>query len=83
MTAEDHETLVHELLGSDPEFQRLHQEHQDCERRLEELQHRSLLSQEDEIEEKKIKVHKLALKDRMEYRLREYAEEHEEVRATA
>lgn len=83
MTAEDHDTLVHELLSNDPAFRQLHQEHQECERRLEELQHRSLLSQEDEVEEKKIKVHKLALKDRMEFYLRQYAEEHEGVRATA
>lgn len=71
MTAEDHDTLVRELLESDDEFRRLHQEHQQCENRLEELQHMSLLSQEDEIEEKKIKVHKLALKDRMEQMVRE------------
>lgn len=83
MTAEDHDTLMDELLSTDPEFRQLHQEHQECERRLEELQHLSLLSQEDEIEEKKIKVHKLALKDRMEYHLRQYAEAHEGVRATA
>lgn len=79
MTAEDHDTLVHELLSTDAEFRRLHQEHQECERRLEELQHKSLLSQDDEIEEKKIKVHKLALKDRMEHLVRE----HEGMRATA
>lgn len=83
MTAEDHDILVQELLSHDPEFQRLHQEHQDCERRLEELQGKSLLSQDDEIEEKKIKVHKLALKDRMELQLRQYAQEHEGARATA
>lgn len=79
MTAEDHDTLVRELLESDDEFRRLHQEHQQCENRLEELQHMSLLSQEDEIEEKKIKVHKLALKDRMEQMVRE----REDLRVTA
>lgn len=79
MTAEDHDALVWELLETDPEFRRLYQEHQSCERRLEELSHKSLLSQDDEIEEKKIKVHKLALKDRMESMVRE----HEGARATA
>jgi len=79
MTTEDHDALVRELLETDFEFQRLHDEHQRSERRLEELRHKSLLSQEDEIEEKKIKVHKLALKDRMELMVRE----HDGMRATA
>lgn len=79
MTVEDHEALVRELLETEPEFRRLHDEHQQCERRLEALRHNALLSQEDEIEEKKLKVHKLALKDRMEYMVRE----HEGIRATA
>jgi uncharacterized protein YdcH (DUF465 family) len=39
----------------------------------------SLLSQEDEVEEKRIKVHKLALKDRMEQIVRE----HDGLRVTA
>lgn len=79
MTAEDHDALVRELLETEPEFRRLRDEHQQCERRLEELHHKSLLSQEDEIEEKRIKVHKLALKDRMEMMVRQ----HDGLRATA
>jgi uncharacterized protein YdcH (DUF465 family) len=79
MTAEDHDALVRELLETEPEFRRLHDEHQQCERRLEELNHMSLLSQDDEIEEKRIKVHKLALKDRMEMLVRQY----DGMRATA
>ena len=79
MTIEDHDALVRELLETDAEFRRLHDEHQQCEGRLEELRIKSLLSQEDEIEEKRIKVHKLALKDRMEFMVRE----HEDIRATA
>lgn len=79
MTAEDHEALVRELLETDSQFRRLHDEHQEYERRLEELKHKSLLSQDDEIEEKRIKVHKLALKDRMELLVRQ----HDGMRATA
>jgi uncharacterized protein YdcH (DUF465 family) len=79
MTIEDHDALVRELLETDAEFRRLHDEHQQCESRLEELRSKSLLSQEDEIEEKRIKVHKLALKDRMEFMVRD----HEDIRATA
>ncbi len=68
-----------ELLETDPEFRRLWEEHRTCERRLAELTQKSLLSQEDELEEKQIKRHKLHLKDRMEVILRE----HREARATA
>ena len=79
MTTEDHDALSRELLESDAEFRRLHDDHQECERRLDELNAKSLLSQDDEIEEKKLKVHKLALKDRMEQLLRS----HDSMRATA
>lgn len=63
-----------ELIATDEEFRHLYEEHQTCERRLEELNHKSLLSQDDEIEEKKIKLHKLNLKDRMESMLRAHRE---------
>lgn len=59
-----------ELLASDDEFRRLHDEHQYFERRLEELQSKSSLSEEDELEAKSIKRQKLWLKDRMELILR-------------
>jgi uncharacterized protein len=64
------DSLKEELIHNDDEFRRLHEEHQDCERRLSELNQKSLLSQQDEIEEKQIKRHKLALKDRMAELLR-------------
>lgn len=70
-----HEELREELLASDDEYRRLHDEHQEYERRLEDLHQKTLLSQDDEIEEKRIKLHKLALKDRMELLLRQRAEE--------
>ncbi len=68
------DALREELLRTDKEFRRLHDEHQAAEKRLEELYQLSLPSQDDEFEEKKIKLHKLALKDRMEQRLREHRE---------
>jgi uncharacterized protein YdcH (DUF465 family) len=52
----------------------LYEEHQTYEQRLGEINQKTLLSQDDEIEEKKIKLHKLALKDRMESILRNYRE---------
>jgi uncharacterized protein len=69
-----HDELKAELIKTDDEFRRLYEEHQEYERRLREINHKSLLSQEDEIEEKKIKLHKLALKDHMEQILRAHRE---------
>jgi uncharacterized protein YdcH (DUF465 family) len=68
------EELKAELIETDEEFRRLYEEHQEYERRLAALQARTLLSQDDENEEKKIKLHKLALKDRMEQILRSQTE---------
>lgn len=69
-----YDDLKAELLESDGDFRRLFEEHQEYERRLEEINHKSLLSQDDEVEEKKIKLHKLALKDQMEQILRMHRE---------
>lgn len=74
-----HDELKAELIKTDDEFRRLYEEHQAYEGRLQEINQKSLLSQEDEIEEKKIKLHKLALKDHMEQILRA----HRETRVTA
>lgn len=67
-------SLKDELIESDEAFRRLYDEHQDYKRRLKEMRAKSLLSQDDEIEIKRIKLHKLALKDRMEVMLREHRE---------
>ena len=64
------ESLKLELLAADDEFRSLHEHHQDLERRLETLNERELLSESDELEEKRIKREKLFLKDRMEAMLR-------------
>lgn len=66
------EDLKEELIRTDDEFRRLHQEHQACEQRLSGLDSRAL-SPETEFEVKRIKLHKLALKDRMYSILRERA----------
>jgi uncharacterized protein YdcH (DUF465 family) len=55
-----------ELLESDDDFRSLFDEHKQCKERLEELRYKSLLSEDDEMEIKRIKLHKLSLKDRME-----------------
>ena len=71
--------LKAELIKTDDEFRRLYEEHQEYEKRLESINQKQLLSQEDEVEEKKIKLHKLVLKDHMEQILRQ----HRETRVTA
>lgn len=64
--------LKQELLRSNDDFRRLYSEHQACESRLAQLAQLSLPSPEDEVEEKRLKVQKLSLKDRMEEILREH-----------
>ena len=54
------------LIESNESFRRLHQEHLDYKQRLSTIRQKSLPSQEDEIEMKRIKLHKLSLKDQME-----------------
>jgi uncharacterized protein YdcH (DUF465 family) len=54
------------LTQADPEYDRLHAEHQDHELRLRELASKPRLSEEEELEEKRLKKEKLLLKDRME-----------------
>ncbi len=68
------DVLKQELLETNDEFRRLYEEHQDYERRLEELHQKTLPSQEDELEAKRIKLEKLRLKDRMEAILRSHRE---------
>ena len=55
-----------------PSYEELRSQHQDHERRLEQLKQRSWLTPEEEIEEKRLKKLKLHLKDEME-RLRRAA----------
>jgi len=68
------DSLRQELIENNEEFRTLHEEHQDSESRLELLNKQTLLSQEDELEAKNIKRHKLFLKDRMEAIMRSQRE---------
>ena len=54
------------LIASDETFRQLYEEHKEYKARLESIRHKAMLSQEDEVEMKRIKLHKLSLKDRME-----------------
>jgi uncharacterized protein YdcH (DUF465 family) len=64
------EALREELLRSDEHFRHLHEEHQRLERQLEALNQKSLHSEDDELEVKRIKREKLRLKDEMEEAVR-------------
>ena len=65
-----------ELIQTDEAFRSLYEEHQEYKQRLAAIRLKSLPSQEDEIEIKRIKLHKLSLKDRMEAMVREHARAH-------
>ena len=67
---------VEELIQTDDVFRSLYEEHQEYKQRLATIRMKSLPSQEDEIELKRIKIHKLSLKDRMELMLREHTRAH-------
>ncbi len=73
MSAPDH-SLRHQLLEGDEEFRQLYEEHQGFEQRLEHLNQKSIPSEQDELETKSIKRHKLFLKDRMQTILRSQRE---------
>ena len=70
------EALKDELLRTDEQFRRLHEEHQSLERQLETLNQKSLHDEGDELEMKRIKREKLRLKDEMEQLLRARDEAH-------
>jgi len=66
------DAVKEELLAQEGEFRQLHEEHQACESQLEELVGRPVLSPTDHSETKRIKLRKLALKDRMESIIRSH-----------
>jgi len=70
-----HHEVREELIQTDDEFRRLYQEHQDRERRLDELHRCHSTSAQEEIELKALKIQKLHLKDRMEEIIRTRLEE--------
>lgn len=58
--------VLGELFAGDPRFRKLYEEHQLFEKQLKRLDSCSFLSQEQEVERKKIQKMKLAGKDEME-----------------
>jgi uncharacterized protein YdcH (DUF465 family) len=70
------DALRQELLTTDDHFRQLHEEHQALEHQLDALNHKTLHSEDDETETKRIKREKLRLKDEMEQILRAREEAH-------
>ncbi len=66
------EELIERLMREDGEFSRTKQAHSQLVKQLEELEKRSFLTPQDEVEIKIIKKKKLALKDQMEKILIKY-----------
>ena len=62
-----------ELIQSDDAFRSLYEEHLEYKQRLVDIRHKSLPSEEDESEIKRIKLHKLSLKDQMEAIIRDHS----------
>jgi uncharacterized protein len=59
------EAQIRLLLDTDPELRRCYEEHVELKQQLEELRQKSYLTEEEEIEQKRIQKQKLAGKDRM------------------
>jgi uncharacterized protein YdcH (DUF465 family) len=64
----DEKALIGLLLRENAAFRGLNDEHQACEKRLEEIRSKSFLTEEERLEERELKKRKLALKDKM-YRM--------------
>ncbi len=64
------------LLETDEEYRKLKEEHHKYDDRLLELSGKPWLTTDEEVEEKKLKKHKLLLKDQMEQRVHEYQTQH-------
>ena len=68
--------IQHILTTEDPLFQQWVEEHHRCEDRLLELMGKNPVTDEEEIEEKRLKKRKLFLKDQMAERIRTYESAH-------
>ena len=66
--------MTESLSEVDAEYRRLHAAHHDHEIRLQALAGKPRLSEDEEVEERRLKKEKLALKDRMEAIARQHRE---------
>ena len=70
--AENDMQLIQRLSEENPRFRKLHEEHLLFEKQLQELDERTYLTPEEDLERKKIQKLKLAGKDEMETILRDF-----------
>ena len=70
--AENDQELIQRLSEENPRFRKLHEEHILFEKKLEEYEELTYISDEEEMERKKIKKLKLAGKEEMEAMLEEF-----------
>ena len=71
MAPEENEIAMR-LCDADPEFRKLWDEHRELKQRLNDLQAKPFLTSEEEIEVKRIKRIKLAGKDKIAQKIREF-----------
>ncbi len=64
--------LIQKYISSDPELKRYMDEHEEYERKLDEMNRRLYLTPEEEVQKKKIQKLKLAGRDRIEGILAKY-----------
>lgn len=64
------EEIIEKLLEDDEEFQKIFAEHRELDDVVASLEEKEALSEEDEVEIKRLKKIKLSLKDRMEAKIR-------------
>ena len=76
MNAADAQEVKNFLLQSDQQFRQLAEQHHQLDDRLHQLIEKHYLSETEQVEEVTLKKRKLALKDRMESIVREYARQH-------
>lgn len=69
------EQLIQQHLTHNEELKRLYEEHLELKRKLEDYRHKVYLTNEEELEEKRIQKLKLASKDRMMEILHRYQQE--------
>jgi uncharacterized protein len=76
MSAAEAQEVKSLLLQSDQQFRQLVEQHHELDDRLHQLTEKHYLSDTEQFEEVTLKKRKLALKDRMEEIVREYARQH-------
>ena len=69
------EDIKEHLMSENPEFRRLVEEHQQYASKLEELNNRHHMTEQDHIEEVRLKKKKLHLKDQMNSMIQHFREE--------